>query len=30
MAGIRCPTMIERLDELLENARRRTIEHFAS
>ena len=29
MAGIRCPTMIERLDELLENARRRTVEHFA-
>ena len=29
MAGIRCPTMIEWLDELLENARRKTIEHFA-
>ena len=29
MAGIRCPTMIERLDELLENTRRRTVEHFA-
>ena len=29
MAGIRCPTMIERLDELLENARRKTVEHFA-
>lgn len=29
MAGIRCPTMIERLDELLKNARRRTVEHFA-
>ena len=29
MAGIRCPTMIGRLDELLENARRKTIEHFA-
>ena len=29
MAGVRCPTMIERLDELLENARRRTVEHFA-
>ena len=29
MAGIRCPTMIERLDELLENARQKVIEHFA-
>ena len=29
MAGIRCPTMIERLDELLENARRKTVEHFS-
>ena len=28
MAGIRCPTMIPRLDDLLENARRRTVEHF--
>ena len=29
MAGIRCPTMIDRLDELLDDARRKTIEHFA-
>lgn len=29
MAGIRCPTMIGRLDDLLEDARRRTVEHFA-
>ena len=29
MAGIRCPTMIERLDELLEHARQKTIEHFS-
>lgn len=30
MGGIRCPTMIERLDELLEGARRRTVEHFSA
>ena len=29
MAGIRCPTMIPRLDDLLDDARRRTVEHFA-
>ena len=29
MAGIRCPTMIPRLDDLLEGARRKTVEHFA-
>jgi len=29
MAGIRCPTMIERLDDLLEDARQRTVSHFA-
>ena len=29
MAGIRCPTMIRRLDDLLEDARRKTVEHFA-
>ena len=29
VAGIRCPTMIPRLDDLLENARRKTVEHFA-
>ena len=28
MAGIRCPTMIERIDELLEDARRKTVEQF--
>ena len=29
MAGVRCPTMIERLDGLLEDARQRTESHFA-
>lgn len=29
IAGIRCPTMIERLDELLENARQKTIDQFS-
>ena len=29
MAGIRCPTMIDRLDEILEFARQKTIDHFS-
>ena len=29
MAGVRCPTMIERLDELLNNAHQKTINQFA-
>lgn len=29
MAGIRCPTMIERLDELLDHAHQKTVDQFA-